>query len=755
MREGNDRDRGMKGYSPPHGQGGMFREPARMASEPRRDGVFGSPSYRREPPHSFRPFQPGPHEHLERMNGHGHAPPRPNSQPVETAGPRRHLEDMMRPDDRSGIVMRHYGEPPGPPRSDVVHPFQQNGITSHPQDRHPQDRSVYNSPRMEQPPPPQQGPPMRYVNAPGNPNQPGQFGPPMREGMREEQASLFRPAYQPTSHPAPDQPRESIEGRAPDMRRQLSRPSPPPEEYGPHPRDRYADRPMTFEEHQRMEMMHREQQYKDGESAVHRGVLNLSPELHRRGRNSPLPQAVQGAQPRHVGPGGDNPGIKMEFGRMFSGLGSGVGSATPVQASHPNHPGNGTHTPSRSSPARQPGEDVDDLRNSAKAGSRGGKKNGRRSREEMDPDNTSGRNTPATKRAKATHPHHHHHHHHVTHHHHHRPHNEQPEVTPTSNAVLSAANLAAHHHHHHHHAHPIVHHHHHATNQTPKFPPPPPLRKPSFTVSNQKVLDMVAGKERKHLGSQLYSTEILPAGCDATIDSKFLYRSRMKPLLPLFDEEKVGCEFMVRVPRQFLRGEGLEVVCRGGGGGEKIQVWGTEVYTDDSDIVGAMVHDGWVQGEFGDEGPDLTELVDSNDGEAVEAEVGMLLKERPKRPVRIPAGVDAHVTILILPPLEAYSASHRNHVRSRAFGDGRGAGGKLQHDGMSFMINKIEFVDEGIGSRFLERGSKGRKVRLRNEEAARREAAMGLMMFAGGAAAAHSGNGNGVEIQGRRVGVGA
>ena len=51
----------------------------------------------------------------------------------------------------------------------------------------------------------------------------------------------------------------------------------------------------------------------------------------RNGRISPLPQAVQGAQGRVRGPASE-PGIKNEFARMFSGIGSGVGSAmsTPV-----------------------------------------------------------------------------------------------------------------------------------------------------------------------------------------------------------------------------------------------------------------------------------------------------------------------------------------------------------------------------------------------------------------------------------------
>ena len=57
--------------------------------------------------------------------------------------------------------------------------------------------------------------------------------------------------------------------------------------------------------------------------------LSLFPD--KRGRASPLPQAMQGAQARLRGPTGETH-IKYEFGRVFPGLGSGVGSAvsTPI-----------------------------------------------------------------------------------------------------------------------------------------------------------------------------------------------------------------------------------------------------------------------------------------------------------------------------------------------------------------------------------------------------------------------------------------
>jgi hypothetical protein len=72
-----------------------------------------------------------------------------------------------------------------------------------------------------------------------------------------------------------------------------------------------------------------------------RSFLGINSELNKRGRASPLPQAVKGAQPQmtKVGPGSD-PSIKSEFGRIFQGLGSGFG-------------GPGNLTPSRASPAPQ------------------------------------------------------------------------------------------------------------------------------------------------------------------------------------------------------------------------------------------------------------------------------------------------------------------------------------------------------------------------------------------------------------------
>ena len=147
-----------------------------------------------------------------------------------------------------------------------------------------------------------------------------------------------------------------------------------------------------------------------------RSLLNVQ-EMNRKGRVSPLPQAVQGAQGQIGGPG--EPGIKSEFGRMFSGIGSGAGAMgipSPV-SSHQGLP---------SGPLRR--EDLEGLQGHdspsdksgygmARSGSRGGgvrRKKLKDDENKGDDESSTGRHTPSGrgKRAKAhNHPHHHHHHH--------------------------------------------------------------------------------------------------------------------------------------------------------------------------------------------------------------------------------------------------------------------------------------------------------------------------------------------------------
>ncbi|TKA33047.1 hypothetical protein B0A54_14708 [Friedmanniomyces endolithicus] len=719
---------GRREQSPP--RGGIFGEPRAQSAFHERTGLdargreaFASPGaqFQRESPHSFRAFRPDQQESRQIPNG-----PiilgRPSSQPVELVTA-RDLDDTIvrRETPPSGQFggFRHFGEPLRPervPRHDA-HPFP-GSVTSQP-------REVFGSPRMDRD--------IRYT--PGR-FQPGPFGTP----MREDQAGLFRPV-----HPqAADAAQESIETQPMhDPRREEPRSSPPVSDLPLYLRGRnsFADRPMTFEEHQRMEAMQRDDQRKGSDGSAARSMPGISPELNRKGRDSPLPQAVQGAQPRFVGLGGNNPGIKMEFGRMFSGLGSGVGSATPVAGQSANV----MTTPFRLSPARQYGESEDVPPAEAafdmtKTGSRarGGRRNGRRSRDEEAIDG-DGRMTPdlqrGNKRAKAAHPGHHHHH--LLHSHHHHHHHPEAEVQNGSFNMLRfppnpTPAVAPSHHHHHHttHAHPAHHHHHHP----PKEAVGP--RKIATTVVSKALFESVASKPRKHLGSQLYSTEVSQtSNADTTLDAQIKFASKMKPI-PLF-EGKENCTYTVRVPRFYLASTqhnepgALEETCK------RRQLWGSDVYTDDSDVIAAAVHSGWIKGDFGKLNNDLRDLCD-NDSEDEHlhpqpndptAETPLTLTSLPAKPAKPPANHDMHITLLLLPALQSYASTMHHHIRSREWG--------RLHDGMSFAIHRIDFVDEGVSNRYLERGISARKQRMAVEEARRRrEAAAGLLMFAHG-----SGNG--------------
>lgn len=247
---------------------------------------------------------------------------------------------------------------------------------------------------------------------------------------------------------------------------------------------------------------------------------------------------------------------------------------------------------------------------------------------------------------------------------------------------------------------------------------------------SRRLVEDCAKKPRKHLGSQLYTTEISrPPAADMHLDPKTKFSSKMNPI-PVF-HGKENCTYTVRVPRWYLTTSHsgthpeepsyLEEICR------RRQLWGTDVYTDDTDVVAAAVHSGWLKGDFGDANDALREVCGNESGQDdPREEPPSTLAIRPRKPVRVPLDLDAHITLLLLPPLEFYPSTNQHHVWSREWRD--------THDGMSFMIHRVEFVDEGAASRGAERSVQARKQRLALEEARRKEAAAGLLMFANGSA---------------------
>ncbi|PNS16751.1 hypothetical protein CAC42_4715 [Sphaceloma murrayae] len=663
----------------------------------------GPPPPNGPPGSSFRPYQSSPTSatgQSPQVNGQ-HAPPRPNSQPTTSVQERIEAWRAAQPEHRVPGGFREY-----PPHQEPQHRYDID-------ERHARAIAEQSRQVETQPPP---------MHAP--------YPPPP---LREERDLYGRHPYGVLER------RPDYEDRRPLEPRSVPAAASSPPSAGDHSgfESRFRHYGGPPQDRDRFETSSQPGGRRDDDGQpIARAYLTVSPELNRKGgRASPLPQAVQGAQPRLMGPGRD-PSIKNEFGRMFSGLGSGVGgSNTPTGP----YSASGNLTPSRLSPSRF--ADVDHERSAEHDNIVDGTSVLHRADHSEtardDADSFNGRNTPTAshkgnKRAKTSH--HHHHHGHAHHHHHH--HHGVPEDTLSARGGFSTIRFpshpasaqgsqppTAHHHHHHHgnHVHPAHHHHH----TKPTHSPPAP----EIHIRNQEVFELALSKPRVHLGSALYEPNLsLPSKKRALLDTKHLFASSPTPI-PFFPERE-NSTFTIRVPRSYLLSAtdaisdaqslagGLEEIC------ERRAVWGTEIYTDDSDVVAAAVHSGWIKGDFGEWNEDIRDLfaehegTNGTNGDAASHAVVDKLDKKPSHPCPVPADRDMHVTIVILPPLKKYEGTTMNFLKSRTW-DG-------DHDGMSFIIQRIDFVDEGQRSRFVGRGIGAKKQRAR-EEMRRREAAESLL----------------------------
>ncbi|KAL8736476.1 MAG: hypothetical protein Q9166_000268 [cf. Caloplaca sp. 2 TL-2023] len=383
-----------------------------------------------------------------------------------------------------------------------------------------------------------------------------------------------------------------------------------------------------------------------------RHSLSLLLENGKRGRVSPLPQAVQGAQGRNSGPASD-PGIKNEFGRMFSGIGSGVGISGPMGsgASTP-FPGSPkvNHEPERRTPFAARGE-LTELTKRPKERSKMGRSllaDDDDPRTEAENGNTpSGMGASATRGTKRRHGHHHHLHNHR--HHHHR-HEEAGAAGSNSLSAINGKRLS-----------------------------------PAFVMASQRPATTLG-----------FSSIPTP--------------------LPRF-EGKENCTFTIRIPRFYLSDLEREEVTR------RRALWGCDVYTDDSDPLAAAIHSGWVQGHWGND-IDLS-MLETADPSSRPTEISeplvagtVIMTSPPQIPMIPPMNRDLHLTCLVLPPLEKYTSKICHGIKSREWGN--------NHDGMSFRIQKVEWLDDGV-SKGEERTGEARKKRTKTLLEERRGLGRGLV----------------------------
>jgi hypothetical protein len=229
----------------------------------------------------------------------------------------------------------------------------------------------------------------------------------------------------------------------------------------------------------------------------------------------------------------------------------------------------------------------------------------------------------------------------------------------------------------------------------------------TLLIDSSKVLASLESKPRNYLGSTVYLPTPTPKeGYSVT-----------QPLLPRF-EGRENSIFQVRIPKRFLSDTHRRDVTR------RRCVWGTEVYTDDSDILAVLIHTGRIPGYI-PEDVDPTLLKETGRKIILKGSIsastspttpapgkwkinGTAKKTEEKRPT-IPPGKDLLVNLLILPRLERYTGSVKNALKSRSW--------NTIHDGMSYSIWDMEWVEAGEAE---SRGGGSKKRRLDEREWVRR-----------------------------------
>ncbi|ETN37779.1 uncharacterized protein HMPREF1541_07402 [Cyphellophora europaea CBS 101466] len=414
-----------------------------------------------------------------------------------------------------------------------------------------------------------------------------------------------------------------------------------------------------------------EQVRKGSDELSHRAILGLATES-RRGRYSPVPQAVQGAQAQTPVP---ETGIKTEQGRVFAGLGGGLGASSTGPTSTP---GGLSSSPLKDGTTRLSEENLmkmsrstsgmgkrarkfdDELRAESDVGG-AGKKGRKRSKYahsyKIDLEDNARRGTPLSNSIQRT---------------------DSPLNVTSQPTQLS--------------------HHHHMPRQTDQRL----LYKPKKTIRISSILTAAKRMPRKHLGTFKYDPAVSNPVTTKLGADKFDVSVRPNAL-PSFDgPDHVNCTYSIRVPKLWLQERERRMICR------ENFLWGSGIYTDDSDILAAAMHSGFIK-SVPPEGVDRSLLDEIAKAQNTKIEG---LVDPPEKPLVPEQDKDAVVTCVVLPSLEQYAGSARYGITSREWPDEKKGS---VHDGVSFAVLKVEFVAGGVEARRMGRTGKERRERLRKE----------------------------------------
>lgn len=245
---------------------------------------------------------------------------------------------------------------------------------------------------------------------------------------------------------------------------------------------------------------------------------------------------------------------------------------------------------------------------------------------------------------------------------------------------------------HHHHV-PRHHHHHHHVNAKASAPVNIIVPLVKRVVRNQAVLDQVKDLPRFNLGSAYYQSDLRPGGPNITskLTNKRMtkhvggFKSTPNPLPPF--KGKDNSVFTVKIPPVYLDEISRREITK------RSAVWGTDIYTDDSDVIAACIHQGWFRGAWNEDvAVELLDLeIEVDEPQEPFSVDNIMTCPPPTGPIVVPEGYECHVTLVILPQLQKYGSMTRFGLRSKEWGYTR-EGYTSAHDGVSFMIHSIEWV---------------------------------------------------------------
>ena len=396
---------------------------------------------------------------------------------------------------------------------------------------------------------------------------------------------------------------------------------------------------------------------KNSDEISHKAIVGIGLE-NRRGRYSPVPQAVQGAQAHTPVP---HSGPKSDQGKVFSGIGGGlVSSTTPVPASA---------SPFKKDEAL--GRPADALK-AGRSTSNIGKRSRKLEDEDGEPESKKSTSKKRTKyqnsykadleeMATSSLP---------------RRGTPQGGRTASSNAA-NATSLGRY--------------------------DTAPIFKPKKMVKVGSIISQTLRKPRRHLGTFNYDPDILVS--EAAIPSDAEHDIMIKPkLLPSFSEvEDLNCTYTIYVSKTWLQERERRLIC------STRNLWGTAIYTDDTDPVAAAMHMGWIKPAFQNIDETLLQKITQDQNPKVDVIKDL---KPPPQPLEISKGRDFKITCVVMPSLEKYEETARFGIRSRAWPNlAEGA----PHDGASFSILKVETVELGPEERRMGRTGQSRRARLKEQ----------------------------------------